>query len=221
SSPSELHTSFRLSSGTGSIALSRTYNGGPQLLDYINYNAVTPGRSYGSFPDGQPFDRDEFNYVTPGGTNNGASAPLVLFLNEWMASNVRTLPDLSSGTPKYDDWFEIYNPGANTANLAGYYLTDTLTDKFHYRIPAGYTIPPGGHLLVWADNEPNQNTNTSPDLHVSFQLSKNGEAIGLFAADGTPIDAVTFGPQTSDVSEGRCPDGGATIISMRAPTPRH
>src|ERR1051326_7079698 len=96
----ELHTSFRLSSGTGCIALSRSYNGGPQVLDYINYNNVTPGRSYGSFPDGQLFDRQEFYYVTPSGTNNGASAPLVVFINEWMASNTRTLADLSSGVPK-------------------------------------------------------------------------------------------------------------------------
>jgi len=215
--PTELHTSFRLSSGTGSIALSRPYNGAPQLLDYVKYSGVTPGRSYGSFPDGQPFDRQEFYYVTPGGPNN---ASVLVFINEWMASNTRTLADLSSGSPKYDDWFEIYNPGAATVNLSGYFLTDVLTNKFHYEIPPGYVIPPGGHLLVWADNEPNQNSTNSPDLHVNFQLSKSGEEIGLFAADGTQIDAVTFGAQTSDVSAGRCPDGTTNIISLPAATPR-
>ena len=51
-------------------------------------------------------------------------------------------------------------------------------------------------------------------------MSKNGEQIGLFAADGTQIDAVTFGAQTSDVSEGRCPDGGTNILSLSNPTPR-
>jgi hypothetical protein len=51
-------------------------------------------------------------------------------------------------------------------------------------------------------------------------LSKNGEAIGLFAPDGTQIDAITFGPQTNDVSMGRYPDGSPNIYSMPAPTPR-
>jgi len=221
--PAELHANFRLSSGSGSLALSRSNGGSPEIVDYVNYQrdgtAVTPDRSYGSFPDGQPFDRQEFYYVTPGGTNNGASAPLVVFINEWMASNTRTLADLSGPTPKYDDWFELYNPGTNTVSLAGYYLTDALTNKFQYLIPAGYTIAPGGFLLVWADGEPNQNTNASPDLHVNFQLSKTGEQIGLFAADGTQIDAVTFGAQTNDVSEGRCPDGGA-IRTLPSATPR-
>ena len=54
--------------------------------------------------------------------------------------------DVSGGTPKYDDWFEIYNPGTNTVSLAGYYVTDDLTNKFQYQIPNGYTIAPGGHL---------------------------------------------------------------------------
>src|SRR5207245_1372795 len=43
---------------------------------------------------------------------------------------------------------------------------------------------------------------------------------GLFAADGSQVDAITFGPQTSDVSEGRCPDGTDNIVSMPSPTPR-
>jgi hypothetical protein len=95
-----------------------------------------------------------------------------------------------------------------------------LSDQFQYQIPAGYSIPPGGHFLVWADNEASQNSTNSPDLHVNFQLNKAGESLGLFAADGTQIDAVTFGAQTSDVSEGRCPDGGGSVSSMTTPTPR-
>jgi len=85
--------------------------------------------------------------VTPGGTNNPTSAPIVVFINEWMASNTRTLADLSSGTAKYDDWFEIYNPGTNTVSLAGYYVTDNLTNKFQYQIPNGYTIAPAA--IYW------------------------------------------------------------------------
>jgi hypothetical protein len=35
----------------------------------------------------------EFAFVTPGATNNGASAPLVVRINEWMAANTSTVAD--------------------------------------------------------------------------------------------------------------------------------
>jgi len=215
---SELHTSFRLSSGTGSIALSRTYAAALQLLDYINYSAVHSNLSFGSFPDGQPFYRQEMYYVTPGATNNGASPPQGVFINEWMASNTGFILDPADNAK--DDYFELYNPGTAPVNLAGYFLTDTLSDKFQYQIPAGYVIPPLGYLLVWADNSPGQNSSSRPDLHVNFALSKGGEAIGLFGPDGTEIDSVTFGPQTNNISQGRYPDGAPSIYFMTTPTPR-
>ena len=82
-------------------------------------------------------------------------------------------------------------------------------------------VPPRGFLLVWADNQPQQNSPSTPDLHVNFQLRAAGEAIGLFASDGvTPIDTITFGPQTSGLSEGRSPNGSPAIAFLRTPTPR-
>ncbi|MST93910.1 MAG: hypothetical protein EXS33_01315, partial [Pedosphaera sp.] len=214
---SELHTSFALPPGSGSLALSRRFNGQPQVIDYLNYTAAL-GHSYGSFPDGQSFDRQEFYYVTPGSNNNAAAPPLLVFINEWMADNTSTLADPADND--LEDWFEIYNPGTGTADLSGFYLTDNLTNKFQYLIPPGYTIPPGGHLLVWADNETAQNSTNRIDLHVNFKLAADGEAIGLFAADGTQIDAITFGPQTPNISQGRYPDGTPNTPLMTTPTPR-
>jgi len=190
-----------------------------QALDYLNYTGVRPGRSYGSFPDGQPFTRFEFFSVTPGATNSNVSAPLNVFINEWMASNTGFLADPADG--HFDDWFELYNPGSGLADLAGYFLTDNiLANKFKFPIPSGYAIPPGGHLLVWADSDANQNTTNSPDLHVSFKLSASGDEIGLFAPDGTAIDTVSFGRQTNNVSQGRFPDGGANVVFLPVATPR-
>jgi hypothetical protein len=61
---------------------------------------------------------------------------------------------------------------------------------------------------VWADNDVLQN-GSNGDLHVNFKLSQSGEAIGLFAPDGSIIDTITFGPQKPDVSQGRYPDGNS------------
>jgi hypothetical protein len=220
STAGEWHTSFRLNPGAGSIALAWTPIGAPQVLDYLNYTNIPPDRSYGDFPDGQPFDRQEFYRVTPGGTNNNVAPLIVARINEWMAANTSFLLNTNHGN-RYDDWFELYNPGGAPVNLAGYYLTDDLTKKFQYAIPAGYVIPPHGFLLVWADSEPHLNTNTDPALHVNFRLEETGEQIGLFASDGTQIDAVDFTaePQFNNISEGRVPDGTGPNYFLAAPTP--
>ena len=133
--PTELHASFRLPHGFGSVALSRPNAGEMQVIDYVNYVAGLD-HSFGSYPDGQPFTRFEMYYVTAGATNNGTLPPVNVFINEWMADNVGALADLADNN--YEDWFELYNPGSNNVSLAGYYLTDTLTNKFKYQIPAGY-----------------------------------------------------------------------------------
>ena len=215
-----LHAGFRLPSGQGSLLLSRLTNGAPQIVDYLNYAELPANWSYGDVPDGQPFFRRAMFYPTPGAANNGASAPVTVFINEWMADNAGTISDPADNG--FEDWFELYNPGPLAADLGGLYLTDDLTDKTKFQIPANghYVIPPGGRLLVWADNESIQNSTNRADLHVDFQLGKSGESIGLFLADGTQVDAVTFGAQSTDVSQGRFPDGAANIVTLPSPSPR-
>jgi hypothetical protein len=214
------HTSFRLSSGSGRLALSRLVGGTNQIIDYLTYTNLPSNWTYGDLPDAQPFYRGNLFFATPGGTNNGASPPISVYINEWMADNTHTVADPADG--QFEDWFELYNPTTNAVNVGGYWLTDNLTNKFQYQIPNNgqYLIPAKGYLLVWADNEANQNGTNLADLHVNFALSKGGEALGLFASDGTTIDAVTFEAQTSDVSEGRYLDGSANIYEMTTPTPR-
>ncbi len=220
STPTAIHAGLTLPSGSGSVALTRIINGATQVVDYLNYSGLPANWSYGSVPDAQPFFRREMFYATPAATNSGQSAPLTVFINEWLADNSVTLADPADG--QFEDWFELYNPGTNVVDLGGYFLTDNLANKFQFQIPNNghYLIPPGGYLLVWADNESNQNSTNRADLHASFALAKGGEAIGLFAADGTTIDAVTFGAQTSDITEGRFPNGAANIYAMPTPTPR-
>jgi hypothetical protein len=217
-SGTNLHTNFRLASGPGSLALVRLLDGNPQITDYLTYSSVGPNLSYGDYPDGQPFNRVVMFDVTPRGTN--IARTVNVFINEWMAANTNTLADPADAD--FDDWFELYNAGTDPADLGGYFLTDDLGNRNKYMIPTNgqYVIPPGGFLLVWADGESSQNNSNRIDLHAEFNLRAAGEAIGLFTPDGSQIDAVTFGPQTDDVSEGRFADGALTIYPMTVPTPR-
>ncbi len=138
---------------------------------------------------------------------------LPLYLNEFMADNVSTIADEYSG---YDDWVEIYNAGEAAIDLAGFTLTDDLSLPGTWSFPAdtATVLAPGGFLLVWADDEAWQGP-----LHASFKLSANGEELGLFLADGTPIDFLVFGPQIADVSYGRVTDGGEPWDFLPVATP--
>ncbi|MGC8744119.1 MAG: lamin tail domain-containing protein, partial [Verrucomicrobiia bacterium] len=213
-----IHANFKLAPTNGSIAIVKLFNNSLSVIDYLNYKNLPADYSYGDSPDGQPFYRQKFYYPTAGATNNPASRPVRVYINEWMADNASTLVNPSTGG--YDDWFELYNTETNEVDLSGYYLTDNPTNKTLYEIPNGCVIPPKGFLLVWADNKPTTTNLVAPaELHVNFALSRNGEAIGLYAPDGSVVDLVTFGPQTADVSEGRYPDGSSNIRQLQHPTP--
>ena len=179
-SSAEWHASFRLPPRTGAVFLSRLQNGVPAVIDGVAYQDLPAGRSQGPYPDGQPKTQRSFAYPTPAAPNNPAYPPLAVRINEWMASNTKTL--LDPATQKYEDWFELYNAGDSAADLSGYTLSDSPTNAAKFVIPAGFSVPAYGHLLVWADEADDRSTNG--ELHVNFKLSQAGENLGLFAPDG-------------------------------------
>jgi hypothetical protein len=128
-----------------------------------------------------------------------------LKINEWMASP-------SSG----DDWFEIYNPDPLPVALSSLYLTDDSLNPTNTRIAALTYIGGGGFVQFQADENPENGSD-----HTDFKLGATGDSIGLYASNGSSsIDSISFGPQPSDVSQGRFPDGSAAIISFPAtPSP--
>jgi hypothetical protein len=143
----------------------------------------------------------------------GFSQPV--FINELLASNTNGLADEAG---QHDDWLELYNSSPTPVDVGGMYLTDNLGQPDKWKIPttnpAATTIPPNGFLLFWLDGEPAQGVS-----HAIFKLSAGGEEIGLFAQDGSQLDAVSFGPQTANVTYGRSTDGGAGFQFFTTPTP--
>ena len=132
-----------------------------------------------------------------------------LLINELMSNNQSCCADRYG---QFDDWIEIHNAGGRAANIGGMFITDDLADPGAFRFPAddpkATTIPAGGYLLLWADEDHDQ-----PGFHLNFGLSSNGEQVGLFASDGTTlVDSVSFGPLRPDVSYARVPDGKAWFL---------
>jgi hypothetical protein len=144
-----------------------------------------------------------------------------VFINEWMTRNSVGIRDPADQAQ--DDWIEIYNAESFPVNLGGFYFTDDAGLSTKYRVPATgrYTIPARSFLLVWADEQTNQNSAARADLHVNFKLSSSPGVIQLFAPDGiTLIDSISYGDQTPDISEGRYSDGATNRYFMSLSTPR-
>jgi hypothetical protein len=213
STAEELHTSFRLPNDVGYLVLSRMYDNVPRVVDYISFAPVGTDRSYGSIPDGNPYDRKLLYIPTPGAPNVYTNITGKIYINEWMASNSNTVFDPYDNAS--DDWFELYNSGTEETDITGWILSD---GGNQFTVPAGTVIPPGQFLLVWADGQTNQNI-PGGDLHTGFKLSKFGEEILVRTPGGAMIDHVVFGTQQIDISEGRFPDGNHFIYMLFPATP--
>jgi hypothetical protein len=134
---------------------------------------------------------------------------LKLFINEFMAANKSTIADEKN---QYDDWVELYNGEDTTINLGRFYLTDDFSKKNKWKMP-DVNIQPKRWILIWCDEDSLQGI-----LHTNFKLSAGGEQIGIFSLTLDAIDTITYGPQKTDTSFGRFPDG-ADFWKFMKPTP--
>jgi len=149
----------------------------------------------------------------------GPAAPAVagtptVVINEVLASNTRTL---RSPQGKFADWIELVNVGKEEVDLSGLHLTEDKQNLRQWTFPAGTTLGVGQYLIVWTDGK----AEAKPGLHANFRLSKAGERVLLIDRDSRGnriIDTVEFGPQKSDISYGRYPDGTGKCQPM-SPTP--
>ncbi len=171
-------------------------------------------------PPGSPLDLDIDNGVNFADFSLMASnwrwgEGMTLVINELMARNDLTHADAQG---EFDDWIELYNASEEALDAAGLYLTDDVSESRKWRFPtddpSATTVPAGGYLLVWADNDL-----ADAGLHAGFELDALGEDVALFDADGTTqLDHIRFDRQTPDVAFGREPDA-ATHWATLVPTP--
>ena len=126
----------------------------------------------------------------------------VLAANESAYEHEGTFPDL----------IELFYEGPGPLNLAGMRLSDDPDRPGRFVFPVGTTMRPGDYLVLYADDD----TGTS-GMHTGFGLDRDGEQVCLYDADGSLLDAVTFGYQLTDLSIGRVGYEGRWALTV--PTP--
>ena len=101
----------------------------------------------------------------------------------------------STGNP---DWIEIYNYGEEDVDIEGFMIFDKEESK--YSLPQGYTIHPGGFLILVCDDQ-------GSGLNMPFKLTSQGERITFQRPDGNIIDHVLFPAMEDGQTYARFPDG--------------
>ena len=206
----DLHAPFKLDGDGEQVFLTD----GAVIIDQMTYPDLGTNLSWGRWADGVG-EAQLLSMATPGAENLNSILPetVVLKINEFMAQNTAGIQDEND---QFEDWVEIYNPGPDSVELGGLFLTDDLTQTTQWALP-DYSLPAGEFLLVWCDNDAEDG-----EMHATFKLSAGGEEIGLYsrlAAGNELIDSVSFGAQTANVSLGRESDGGDVWVAFNEPTP--
>ncbi len=168
---------------------------------FIQYYIYAENDNVGMFSP----QRAEHEYHTITATTSGPTNS-DLVINEFMASNDATVADQDG---EFDDWVELYNNGSTSIDLEGYYLSDNADNLTKWTFPAGTSIDANGYLVIWADDDEDQE-----GLHASFKLSAAAESVFLVNPTGTIIDEVSYVDQSADVSYGRSPNGTGDFETM-------
>jgi spore coat protein CotH len=200
-----LHANFKLSASGEYVIFSQAASA---MLDSVAFGQQTTNLTMarvpngtGPFVQGPPtFNASNGNYVTYRD----------MVINEFMASNT-IFPDPAG---EMEDWIELYNNTASPLELGGLYLSDDPANPTKWAFPSGTQIDGGGYLIVWADEDLDQE-----GLHAGFKLSSNGEYILMSNPNLSVVDSTSFGAQVLNVAMARIPNGTGPFVQTATPTP--
>ncbi|MEE9431727.1 MAG: lamin tail domain-containing protein [Melioribacteraceae bacterium] len=213
-----------LSKDWGNIILS---NNNKTVIDLITYNNSLLTTSFNSSIElvnsslenlYQYNWQESFNQGGSPGSENIKNNNLKLYINEFQASNTKTIAD---DFGEFEDWIEIYNASEKSININGLYITDNFENLTKYKLhssAAGKSIIKAkGFYLLWADENSKQGNN-----HLNFKLSSKGEQIALVSVvenDTTIIDSISYTALGKDISYARIDDGGNEWKTFTESTP--
>ena len=129
---------------------------------------------------------------TPGFSNDEAgleemnasvgSADSAVIISEVMAANDSTVRDRDGS---FSDWIELYNSGTETADLSGWFLSDSREEPLRWKIPS-LRLAPGEYRLIFCSGK----NRSGSELHTDFSLARDSGELILFTPTG--IEAASF-----------------------------
>ncbi len=195
-----IHTGFSINADGDDLYL---INENGQEVDSVVFGVQLADRSIGRTRQDRSW---ALTVPTLGSINQvvGVGDPQELKINEWLAHEKILFEE---------DRLELFNPTPWPVDMGGLYLTDNPVGwpDMHQIRPLSF-IDANGFAVLIADAKTDAN-------HVNFKLNSKQGVIALLDTDLTILDQVAYYQQTTDVSQGRIPDGGSEIGSFDLPTP--
>ena len=197
------HAGFSLKQSGDDVTLSAALSTGGGVMDSVTFGMQVPDISVGRRTDGTwgPC-RPTFGSANQALRLGDASE---LKINEWL-TDAQFIAN--------NDFLELYNPDSLVIDLGGFYLSDSSGAADKNRIADLSFIAGKGFVSFIADGNPSQGAD-----HLNFKLSPEVGLILLSGPDLALIDAIAYGPQRTDVSQGRSPSGGGTLTSFPQASP--
>src|ERR1039458_7269456 len=112
-----------------------------------------------------------------------------------------------------NDFVELFNSNSLPVAIDGCFLSNAEGAPALNRIPALSFIAANGYVAFTADGDVTQGAD-----HLNFKLDPDVGIIVLSDPSLNPIDIINYGPQRTDVSQGRSPSGSDTLVSFAQPT---
>jgi hypothetical protein len=138
-----------------------------------------------------------------------------ILINEILVLNESNIPDERG---ELSGWIEIYNPGPDSINSGGMYISNDFNNPTLWQIPETNpeltTIPPDSYLLLWHDGQPEQGA-----LHLNFSLDGDGGQLALYSKDQSLMDSLSYGSQYIDLAYGRPQNKQESFTFLRPATP--
>jgi hypothetical protein len=184
-----LHTGFALDKSGETLSL---FDAATNRVD-----AITFGLQLTDYTVGRVAGEWQLTLPTPKAENVTAAlaSPTNLAINEWLAKPA----------PGGQDWLELFNRSSNApVSLRGLYLA---TSNSVYHLRSLSFVAPRGYTQLFAEEQ-------SGADQLEFKLPAVDGMIALYDEAAIELDRVTYGPQTTGVSEGRLPDGAAAITAF-------
>ena len=115
------------------------------------------------------------------------------------------------------DWIELHNNGKETADLSGWYLSDSKKDPQKWRFPNGTRLKGGKYLTVFCTGEDGIQPGKGDTFYTGYSISASGETLILSDAEGVEVQRVKLPQQYGCVSWG-LPSGGGEYGFFENPT---
>lgn len=124
-----------------------------------------------------------------------------ILITEVVSKNGTSLQ--AAGCDGCSEWVELYNPNAFPVSLAGFTLTDDMTEVEKHNFPE-VELAAGQFLIVCCGRK---GCTRADHVRIDVGLSAQGEELYLFDGNGYTLDQVPFPALSEDVSWARRADG--------------